>query len=299
MPINLDEVKYDGASAELRGRFFSFARTVEVREISGPSFSWRYLDMGPKERPAVLFFTGGIKNPVFSFAVISALSRACRVIAPFQPPCRTLAEFFDGVELILDREGIGAFSAAGSSWGGSLVQAAIIRFGTRVQRAIMANTGMRSGKMMVFLLRLHRRMTAKKAPAAVVEDFRTLALKLLGSSEETRGFWEAVFDDLYVGTMTKDDYMSLIDTQIDYVENYAKEAFRRGFGGPVLILSARDETAGSRKDRDMLMLMRAYPDARVHIFAAGGHHPALMHFEEYARVVEDFLRDPHAGSAGA
>ncbi len=41
-------------------------------------------------------------------------------------------------------------------------------------------------------------------------------------------------------------------------------------------------------------LHKAYPHAQLHLFEAGGHHPALLHLEEYRRVVEGFLEAPGA-----
>lgn len=292
MKIQLNEAKYVEVSPGLRERFFSFVRDAELCEIPAEPHAWRYLDVGPRDGKPLLFFTGGIKFPVFSFAVIEAFSRIRRVIAPVQPPCRTLAGFLEGVDAILEREGISAFSLAGSSWGGQVAQVAAIRYAGRVDKVVLANTGISSGAVLAFLLRLHRRMSARQAPRAVVEGFRARALKMLDDSGEAGPFWKAVLDDLYERHMSCEDYLTLIDMQIDYVQRYAPEVRKRGFAGPVLILASRDETAGSAGMTSALR--KAYPHAQLHLFEAGGHHPALLHLEEYRRVVEGFLESPGA-----
>lgn len=287
MKVSLDETKYAGVSPRLRERFFSFVNTAEFREIHARSFTWRYLELGPRDGIPLLFFTGGVKFPVFSFAVIEAFSRSCRVIAPVQPNCRSLAKYFEGIDVILEGEKIDAFCVAGSSWGGQIAQVAALLYADRVQKAVLANTGISAGIAVSLFLRLYRWSVRRKDHRIVMEDFRARALKMLDDSGEAVLFWEAVFNDLYAQYMSYDDYVSLLDTQIDYVHKYMRAVRRCGFAKPVLILASKDETAGSTKMRKELL--RAYPHAHFHEFEAGGHHPALLHPEEYRRVVENFL----------
>jgi pimeloyl-ACP methyl ester carboxylesterase len=290
MKVQLDEAKYAEVSPRLRERFFTFVKAAELREIPAEPYARRYLDVGPRDGKPLLFFTGGVKFPVFSFAVIEAFSRIRRVIAPVQPACRTLAGFFEGVDAILEGEGISSFAVAGSSWGGQIAQVAAMRYAGRVHKAVLANTGISSGAVLTMFLRLHRWTSARQAPRVVVEGFRVRALKMLDDASEAGPFWKAAFDDLYERSMSCEDYLSLIDTQIDYVRRYAPEVRKRGFAGPVLILASGDETTGSA---DMKRALRkAYPHAELHTFEAGGHHPALLHLEEYRRVVEGFLEAP-------
>lgn len=290
MNVQLDRTKYEGVSPRLRERFFAFAEAAELREIGAEPYPWRWLDVGPRDAPPLVFFTGGVKFPVFSFAVIEAFSRVRRVVAPVQPACRTLADFFAGVELILERERIASFDVAGSSWGGQLAQVAALRCAGRIGKVVLANTGITSGAVLAATLRLHRRLSARQAPSAVVEGFRLRALKMLGDEGEAVAFWKAIFDDLYERSMSRDDYLSLIDTQVDYVRSYAPQVRKQGFAGPVLILASKDERAGSAGMS--AALRKAYPHAQLHVFEAGGHHPALLHLEEYRRAVESFLEAP-------
>jgi pimeloyl-ACP methyl ester carboxylesterase len=147
MKVNLDPAKYAGVSPALRDRLFSFVERAEFKELKVGDRVWQYLDLPPDEsgaelhdaapgqvkagavpaREPILFFTGGIKLPVYSFAVIEALVQRHRVVAPAQPPCRTLDEYFAGVDAILRQEGVDGFHAAGSSWGGQIAQVAALR----------------------------------------------------------------------------------------------------------------------------------------------------------------------------
>jgi pimeloyl-ACP methyl ester carboxylesterase len=287
MKIQLAESKYAEVSPRLRERFFLFVKAAELREIQSKPNNLQYLEIGPRDGRPLIFFTGGIKSPVYSFSVIEAFSRICRVIAPVQPQCRTLAEYFKGLDAILNREKIESFSVAGSSWGGQIAQVAALQYADRVDKVVLANTGISAGKVLVFLVRLHRWGAARKAPRQVVEEFRIRALKMLADTDETGAFWKAVFDDLYERNMSGEDYLSLIDTQIDYMENYAPEVRKRGFAGPVLILASKNETSGPANMTGGLM--KAYPHAQLHVFEAGAHHPALLHVEEYRQAVEAFM----------
>jgi pimeloyl-ACP methyl ester carboxylesterase len=209
------------------------------------------------------------------------------VIAPAQPPCDTLTEFFSGIDAILSAESIDRFAVCGSSWGGQVAQVAMLRYGDRVERAVLSSTGMSVGRFLSFVLKMYRRSITRKHPETVVANFRKRALKLLGESPEAEAFWTAVFDDLFEKTMSFDDYLTLINTQIDYVETYGPELVKYRFPNPVLILRARDETAGGGKM--ITALRRAYPHAEEYRFDAGGHHPALFHAVEYRRVIERFF----------
>ena len=112
MKIELDRRKYDNVHPRLKERLFAFVEEAECKELASGAYLWQYLDLGPRVEPAVLFFTGGIKDPVYSFAVIEALKRHNRVIAPAQPRCSSLAEYFAGIEAILAQEKVDCFHAA-------------------------------------------------------------------------------------------------------------------------------------------------------------------------------------------
>jgi pimeloyl-ACP methyl ester carboxylesterase len=288
MKIDYDESKYADVPVELKERFFSFADDVEIREIQRGSRSFRYIERGPRDAKAVVFFTGGVKFPLFSFSVIEALSRELHVIAPAQPQCRTISEFLDGVNAILETESIAGYSVAGSSWGGQVAQVAVLNSPQRVDRAVLANTGISSGVAIGLALRLYRWAIHRKKPEEVVAGFRKQALGMLCDTEQSTAFWTALFDDLFERYMTYEDFVTLIDTQIDYVQTYSAELARGGFATPVLILSSANESAGSAKMRSQLR--QAYPNAEVYEFSEGGHHPALLHLQEYQQVVEEFLQ---------
>jgi len=297
MKIALDPSKYGGVSPALRQRLFAFCDRAEFKELQAGDHLWQYLDLAPEEAPAttagpgaadpVLFFTGGIKLPLYSFAVIEALMQRNRVIAPAHPPCAALDEYFAGVDAILRREDVGGFHAAGSSWGGQIAQVAALKYPDRVNKMILANTGLSGGKAISLMLRLHLSSVRRGDPVKVVEAFRKRALGLLADDGESGAFWQALFDDLYERYMTYEDYVSLIETQLDYVDHYAARIARQGWAKPVLILTTRNEQAGSAGWREALR--RAYPRARFHMFEAGGHHPALLHAAEFRQMVREFL----------
>lgn len=292
----MDPGKYRDVSPDLKGRLFAFADRAECRELQVGPYLMQYLNLEPVESgeraqagEPIVFFSGGAKLPVYSFAVIEALMQCNRVIALAQPPCATLDEYFDGTDAVLRDERIDRFHAAGSSWGGCVAQAATLRYRDRVQKTILSSTGLAGGKLVSFILRLHLASVRRGDPSKVVAAFRDRALGLLAGDDESGPFWRAVFDDLYDRHMTCEDYATLISTQLDYVARYAARVTREAWTKPVLILTTKDESAGSAGWRSALR--RAYPAARFHIFETGGHHPALLNGEEYRRVVREFLRE--------
>ncbi|MDP2872840.1 MAG: alpha/beta hydrolase [Bacillota bacterium] len=191
------------------------------------------------------------------------------------------------MEAISFREAIDGFHAAGSSWGGQVAQVAAVKYPDRVGKMILSSTGLSGGKVVSLMLRLHLASVRRGDPSKVLGTFKARALGLLAGAEESNSLWQALFDDLYERYMTFEDYVSLISTQIDYVDRYAARVARQGWNKPVLILTSKDETAGTAAWRSALS--RAYPTARLHLFEGGGHHPALLHADEYRRVVAEFL----------
>ncbi len=294
MRFELDKARYNGVTAALRDRLFAFVDQAELKAVRAGDYTWPYLDYPPQETgatgaPPVVFFSGGAKHPVYSFAVIEALGQHNRVIALAQPPCPGLDEHFAGVDAVLQREGVERFHAAGSSWGGCLAQAAAVRFPGRVCKMVLSSTGLAGGKAIALMLRLHLASVRGADSAKVVAGFRKRALVLLAGDAESKALWQAMFDDVYDRLFTHRDYVSLISSQLDYVSRYAPRVASQAWPNPVLVLTARDETAGSTGWRRALR--RAYPAGRFHLFEGGGHHPALQHRDEYRRVVASFLAE--------
>ncbi len=303
MKLELDRSLYGAVSPALRDRLFSFVDRAELKQAPSGRFVWEYLDYPPAGRAGrttaeglsdrgpssipVVFFSGGAKLPVYSFAVIEALGQSNRVIAVAQPPCLTLSEHFAGVEEVMRREGVVGFHTAGSSWGGCLAQVAALEYPDRVRKMILSSTGLAGGKAVSLMLRLHLASVRRADPAKVVAGFRKRALGLLAGDAESGALWEALFGDVFDRRFTHEDYVSLIGSQLDYVDRYAARVAGQTWDRPVLILVAKNESAGNAGWR--AALMRAYPAAQFHLFEAGGHHPALQHAGEYRRIVAEFL----------
>lgn len=294
MRSSLDRGRYAEVPAELRDRLFGFVDSAELKEVAVGDLSWQYLDFGPVvggiapgNAPPMVFFSGGAKLPVYSFAVIDALGQQNRVIAIAQPPCRTLEEHFAGVDVVLQREGITRFHVAGSSWGGCVAQAAALRYTDRVDRMVLSSTGLAGGKAVVLMLRLHLGSVRRADPDKVVAGFRARALGLLARDEGSHALWEALFADVYDRTFTHRDYVSLIETQLDYVSRWAPLIADQPWPRPVMIITTKDEAAGTGAWR--AAILRAYPLAEHRVLEGGGHHPALSRADEYRSSVAEFL----------
>jgi pimeloyl-ACP methyl ester carboxylesterase len=91
-----------------------------------------------------------------------------------------------------------------------------------------------------------------------------------------------------IGRLGRDDFASLYRIAIDFDESCRfTAADLAAWPGQVLILAgAGDRVAG---ERTRAALKALYPQARVHTFAGAGHAAALVHPEEWRRVVLEFL----------
>jgi len=293
MAYPLDPTKYLDVGDDLRQQLFDCAARAERKHVTLGHLTWEYLDLAPTGGPAenaalpVVFFAGGAKLAIYSFAVIDALSQHNRVIAVSQPGCTTIQEHFDGVSLILQREGIDGFHVAGSSWGGCVAQAAALQYANRIERTILSSTGLPGGRAVSLMLKVYLASIRRARPEKVVADFRKRALALLTGDADTDALWQGLFADVYDRHMTHGEYVSLIQTQIDYVDHYAKAVAQAKWPKPVLVITTADEVAGNKGWRDALP--QAYPAAQVHVLERGGHHPALGAREEYRELIARFL----------
>lgn len=293
MAYPLDPAQYLNVRDDLRQQLFDFAARVQRKEITLGHLTWEYLDLPPTVSYAenatapVVFFAGGAKLAIYSFAVIDALSQHNRVIAVSQPGCTTLREHFAGLSLILQREGVDGFHVAGSSWGGCIAQATALQYAHRIDKTILSSTGLPGGRAVSVMLKVYLASIRRARPEKVVADFRKRALALLTGDAATDALWQGLFADVYDRHMTHGEYVSLIQTQIDYVDHYAKAVAQAGWPKPVLVITTADEVAGNRGWRDALP--QAYLAAQVHVLERGGHHPALGAHDEYRELIRDFL----------
>ena len=269
-------------------RFAAFMSSYAMRTVDHRGMSWSIYDAGDRKADIVLFLTGGLKKPFWSFSIIDLLQDQFRVIAPAYPPLMTIGEILDGLNCILDDAGVSEAFVMGQSWGGSLASAYALRHSSRVRRLILASTGMAEGAAVTSVLRLNLWLAGVLPKQTMVTAYKKQIRRLFSRPEEHRLFWHGVIDQMFDQQFSFGDLYSLLQNQTDYVEHYAPAIAGQSLPRPVMILTSSDETAVTPGMQQRLLAL--YPGATVHRFRAGGHAPSLSLPGEYREVVISFLQ---------
>ena len=131
---------YDQVPEESLRRLRAFRQRYPMQSMTIEGRTWRFIDTREGER-AVFIPAGGTTIAEVSFASLSHFAQHYRVISPDYPPIDTMQEFLDGSLQLLDRLGVGSFSAMGGSYGGWMVQSLVRHCPGRVHKAVLSVIG--------------------------------------------------------------------------------------------------------------------------------------------------------------
>lgn len=280
---------YSMVPDEQRERFFRFVESqkIQVREINGVPV--RFYDIGDSHKPALLVLTGGLKFPFYSFSVIDLFLEDFRVIAPAYPPEGDLEKLLRTLYALLQTLKVDKAFCLGTSWGGCMAQVFAHLFPDTIQKLVLANTGMPNSPFFRFLFRLYLSGIKERKAEKILKIYNEQILKLLTVPEEQAELWKAIIEDFYPSSFTFQDYKTLIMNQGDYLNRFAPDIAKHPSTIPCLIITSKNETAGSAKIRENLI--SCYPAAVIKEFEGGGHAPPVLFPEEYKTAVLSFLRD--------
>jgi pimeloyl-ACP methyl ester carboxylesterase len=247
---------------------------------------WRYRVFGAGARTFLAVPGGELVNDLgFEFAL--AIGETHRVVYPGYPRASTIEELADGLRAILDVEGITQVAILGASFGGDVAQVFVRRHPDRVRELILSNTG-------VPLPSLARpvRITywiAKTMPWGLTSRLlRKPLLKIVDQSGADHTFWAGYLDELFSTRLAKADVLSNVLIQHDYhCRFHFTPEDLKDWHGSVLIAESDTDVIGPRRRQ---ALRETYPQADVRTFHNAGHAPMFTRYDEYLRMVQDFLR---------
>lgn len=282
-----------GATPDLERRLAAFRRTHPYKEIQVADKVWRYIVGGQGER--VVLLLPGSQVPDVFFIPIRKLEADSRVIVPAYPAVPTMRELVEGVTAILDAEGLEHVDVIGSSFGGYIAQCFVRTHPERVERLILAATGVRhfvSWAPSLFLLA--RLMSILPARAVRFMIWRLWSTLFTPPATQWT-FWRELMQEILTRQLTKANFVSETEAIADFS---AHHHFRSGdlaaWSGKILIMeSERDEAyspANRARTRDV------YPQAHVHTIRNATHSAIVTHTEEYIRTMREFLAEERSGA---
>lgn len=272
----------------LNERFEKFYNQVFYKSINIDGIEWRYMDIGNPNGKPLVFLTGGFRHALWSFSTLDLFLDEYRVLAPCYPLINDLDAVIDGIKFIIEHESIQNCYMIGSSWGGSMVQCFTYKYPEIADKIVLSNTGAIFSKLMIPVLKLHKKMLGLQSKEKVLSDYKKKALGFWSKPQIYQKFWANLIERFYTELFTYEDYVALIQNQIDYLERYAFKLIEKSaYKKPVLIISSKDETASTKKVRNKVKDL--YEQQKYYEFDVGGHAVALAHPKEYKQLVQDFL----------
>jgi len=280
-------------NAELAARLEAFRRRHPERTLDHNGLRWRYLSSGEGDG-AVVILPGAFGYAEIAFMLIEALETDRRVIAPSWPAARSLGAMTDGIEAILDAEGIARADVLGGSFGGTVAQSLVRAHPDRVDRLILSHTIAPAPdyaarmRRMVWIGRavpmwLGRAVLRKRVAGLLPDDFaaKTFWNEFLG------GFAESI---------PKATVVAVLECMCEFIctTNLAPSDLE-GRGDRILIIESDNDP--SIKEDERAAVRALHPGARVHTFHGTGHGSSVLEPEAYAEVVRGFLGGQPSSSA--
>lgn len=277
----------DVGHGDLNARFDAFQRDYPYREIRRDGQVWRYRVGGSENGPTVLVLAGATMAPDPLFVVISDLGGRYRVIAPAYPPTPHISELVEGVTAVLDAEHVTAAHVVGSSFGGYVAQCLVRAHPDRVDKLVLAQTGVRHFAGPVAITSL--RWLLQLAPTRAVKAFNwRMWQALLVDLGDDEAFWMALLRGILDHQLTKKDLVAVMAAMADFTGHHQPVPGDMSVGRPVLVLASEHDRAFAKQATDVRAV---YPQARFHTLVGAGHGALFTHTDDYIAQIRGFLAD--------
>ena len=272
---------------DLSRRLESYRRTHPYKEIQVEGRQWRYVAGGQGER-TLLLFPGGTLVPDTYFILLEDLECSSCVIVPANAAVPTMTELVTGAAAILDAEGIQRVDVMGSSFGGYVAQSFVRAYPDRVDRLILAVTGVRHFVSRATPLYLLAQLM-KVLPASAVRFMMwRLWSTLVTTSSQEQAFWLGLLKEILSKQLSKANLVSVTEEIYDFSAHYHfGSRDLAAWSGKILILESDQDKAYSPAIRAETRAV--YPQALVHTFHDAGHTAIMTDTGEFIGVIREFL----------
>jgi pimeloyl-ACP methyl ester carboxylesterase len=242
---------------------------------------WRY-HVGTTGLYPLLLLGGSLGSSAGTAKLLSERLPTVRLIVPEYAPASSMQECLQGLQSILEQEGIERVALLGGSFGGIIAQAWAHRFPQRTTHLILSGTAPPDPSRLPNHSRTMQILPL--IPLPVIKLFLRIMLRiLLRDSKEPQ--WRKEYLGL-IGSLTKEDLKSRYQLAMDFDRDCKVTSLPASV--EMLILEGDRDRIADALVREKLR--KTYPQARSHIFQGGGHSPMITHTSEWTRVVAGFLQ---------
>jgi pimeloyl-ACP methyl ester carboxylesterase len=279
----------DVSQAELK-RLQDFLETHEIREIDVEGKSVKYYSCGKGER-TILTFSGGHSGLETVYETVLGFENDFRMVVVDISLFKSPSEFSQGVNKVLEREGVGRVFVTGQSLSGMYSQIYFKRNYNTVDAMVLTNTFAPSQKQSkkwgltllrlfpfyllkaIFKQKIHKWAPAAEIPMDVKErmQFKSAFMKQVIDQQFSKGFLMNAADMAF---------------QFHKDEEYTVEDFK-DWKGKILIVSSKDDPCY----KDLDILRKNLPHTELFLFPEGYRHMAPMVFrDEFHNSIKDFFK---------
>lgn len=252
-------------------------------EIDVDGVTWEYLIIGQGEE-TILFLHGMSGAYDIWWQQIEILKDRYRLLSVTYPAVDSLDDMSQGINAILDHEGIENVNLVGSSLGGYLSQYLILTNPERVRRAIFANT-FPPNEILSESYRLVGPLLPYLPVWLIMTVVRINTLSDLYPASGHSQLVKAYLLEQTYGRMSKVQFVARYRCVIEYFNAPDVDAL----GIPVLIIESDNDPLLDESLRELLK--ETYPTAEMVSLSDAGHFPYLNMAEEYTQLLLAFFKD--------
>jgi pimeloyl-ACP methyl ester carboxylesterase len=280
----------DVSQAELK-RLQDFLATHRIKQINVRGKSVRYYSCGKGEQ-TILTFSGGHSGLETVYETILGFENDYRIVVVDISLFKSLSEFRIGVDMVLEREGIGRLFVIGQSLSGVYSQIYFKENYDNVDAMVLTNTFAPSRKKRkkwpLILLRFFPHFLLKAIFKQKIRKWTPVA-EIPAETKERMHFKSAFMNQIVDQQFTKGFLMNAAKVVFQFHKGgeYTIENFK-DWGGKILIISSKDDPCY----KDLEVLVKHLPHTEQFLFPEGYRHMAPMVFrDEYQNKIKDFFRN--------
>jgi pimeloyl-ACP methyl ester carboxylesterase len=280
----------DVSQAELK-RLRDFLRTHEIKRIDVKEKRIKYYSCG-KGSQTILTFSGGHSGLETVYETVLGFENDYRMVVVDISLFKGLTEFSQGVNRVLEREGVERVFLIGQSLSGMYSQIYFKRNYDIVDAIVLTNTfapsRKKSTRWALTLLRLFPFFLLKAIFKKKMNKWTPVAEIPTGAKERMQ-FKTAFMNQVVDQQFSKGFLMNAanVTSQFHKVDKYRIENFK-DWKGKILIISSKDDPCY----KDLDILRKHLPHTELFLFPEGYKHMAPMVFrDEFHNRIRDFFKE--------
>jgi pimeloyl-ACP methyl ester carboxylesterase len=280
---------YRNAPQEQKEQLVRFRDLHPHKTLTVAGLQWDYI-VGGKGPETLAVCVGGARTSDPAFRLILALEEQHHVIAPTYPYASRMDQLVEGINAILEAEGIQQAHIWGTSLGGMVVQCFVRKHPERLKSMIAGDTFIPS-RSLAEKERKQANLLRFIPLRPLIPWVRSRMNKVITSDipgEGERAFWRAFINEWLTTEYNREWILRARDISIDYGSNYSFQPTDLAtWTGRILIIdSDTDRTVG---ERNLSELKAMYPQAQTYTFHNAGHVPVITCEKEYFSLIKGFL----------